>query len=578
MTAGLDRRWRDLDRRGGRAARATACSTPAAARATSRSPRAAPGGHGHRPRLLRADARACAPQGRERATGCRATCSPCRSTTRPSTSATVGFGVRNVADLERRRSRELRRVLVPGGRLGDPRDHAAARRARARSSGSGSTASCPLLGRVLPGGSAYTYLPASVRRFPGPDELAPSSRARASASVRYRLLGGGDRRAPHGSRRSERARGDPRDAGRSTRTSRRSRSGCTPRSTTYPGLVAAVGARGARGRAASGCGRCSSSSRRARRGAAGRRGGRGRARAHGDARPRRPDRRRRVPARPGRRLVGLRRRRGRERPATTSSPARSPSSPATGDADAVAGARRRGALPRARRGDAAAPDARPGHDRSRPTSSAARSRPAKLFEAACLLGSAAPTRDLGRVRRSRSASPSRSPTTSSTARARRIETGKIAGTDLREGTPTLPLLLAARRGRGRPDARSPAGRTDDALVRVAADRRARALPRDRRSTTLGRPGRTSTATLHREELEALDPRRRQQGGMRRHGRRDLHARRRSARRSRRASGSTSRTGSRCSRATTCSASASSPTSPAGCAAAATRSSSSRTST
>ena len=27
----------------------------------------------------------------------------------------------------------------------------------------------PLLGNVLPGGSAYTYLPASVRRFPGPE-------------------------------------------------------------------------------------------------------------------------------------------------------------------------------------------------------------------------------------------------------------------------------------------------------------------------------------------------------------------------------------------------------------------------
>ena len=52
-----------------------------------------------------------------------------------------------------------------------------------------------------------------------------------------------------------------------------------------------------------------------------------------------------------------------------------------------------------------------------------------------------------------------------------IETGKIAGTDLREGTPTLPLLFAARE-----DAsfavRSPGGPHEGALLRVAADRRA----------------------------------------------------------------------------------------------------------
>ena len=50
----------------------------------------------------------------------------------------------------------------------------------------------PLAGKVLPGGKAYTYLPASVRRFPGPEDLARAhARPPASSDVRFRLLGGG---------------------------------------------------------------------------------------------------------------------------------------------------------------------------------------------------------------------------------------------------------------------------------------------------------------------------------------------------------------------------------------------------
>jgi demethylmenaquinone methyltransferase/2-methoxy-6-polyprenyl-1,4-benzoquinol methylase len=103
--------------------------------------------------------------------------------------ATVGFGVRNVAELERALA-ELRRVLRTGGRLGileitRPRG-ALAPFYRLWFDGV-----VPLLGKLLPGGSAYTYLPASVRRFPGPDELAGLIDAAGFEDVRYRLFAGG---------------------------------------------------------------------------------------------------------------------------------------------------------------------------------------------------------------------------------------------------------------------------------------------------------------------------------------------------------------------------------------------------
>jgi demethylmenaquinone methyltransferase/2-methoxy-6-polyprenyl-1,4-benzoquinol methylase len=48
----------------------------------------------------------------------------------------------------------------------------------------------PLLGKVLPGGSAYTYLPASVRRFPAAEELAELMRETGFSDISFRLLGG----------------------------------------------------------------------------------------------------------------------------------------------------------------------------------------------------------------------------------------------------------------------------------------------------------------------------------------------------------------------------------------------------
>ena len=48
----------------------------------------------------------------------------------------------------------------------------------------------PVAGRVLPGGRAYGYLPASVRRFPPAEELAELLERAGFEGVRFRLLAG----------------------------------------------------------------------------------------------------------------------------------------------------------------------------------------------------------------------------------------------------------------------------------------------------------------------------------------------------------------------------------------------------
>ena len=105
--------------------------------------------------------------------------------------ATVGFGVRNLSDL-RAGLADLRRVLKPGKRLVvleftvPPNPVVRAGYLFYFHN------ILPLVGRVVSGHPwAYTYLPESVKEFPGPDDLGALFEDVGFSDVGWRLVSGG---------------------------------------------------------------------------------------------------------------------------------------------------------------------------------------------------------------------------------------------------------------------------------------------------------------------------------------------------------------------------------------------------
>jgi demethylmenaquinone methyltransferase/2-methoxy-6-polyprenyl-1,4-benzoquinol methylase len=110
--------------------------------------------------------------------------------------ATVAFGIRNVSDLDRGIA-EMTRVVRPGGRVVILEITTPARLRRFYELWF--DRAVPQLGRLLGrDGAAYSYLPASVRRFPEPPALAAHMAAAGLADVRWRRLAGGIIALHHG--------------------------------------------------------------------------------------------------------------------------------------------------------------------------------------------------------------------------------------------------------------------------------------------------------------------------------------------------------------------------------------------
>ena len=196
MTVGLHHRWRaraaDLAALApGDSALDVACGTGDLAIELAR--RVGAGRRGHRLGLRRGDARARPRQG---AGGVSIAWEWGNALELPYASGRFRRGDRRLRGAQLLRPRPRAGRDDPGGQARRARrrarDHHAAQAARCRpSTRCGSTASCRSSGASPGEEEAYTYLPSSVRRFPGPEGLAAAMQRAGLGDIRWILTAGG---------------------------------------------------------------------------------------------------------------------------------------------------------------------------------------------------------------------------------------------------------------------------------------------------------------------------------------------------------------------------------------------------